>query len=81
MSATNKGIIGREFIQQSQNTVNDDRKRRVLLAKALIDNNNTNISCRAINSEIVYSDVAVFRIQSVVMIGIVPTLVYTVGKY
>ena len=56
-------------------------EKRVLLAKALIDNNNTNISCATYNSEIVYSDVAVLRIQSVVMIGIVPTLVYTVGKY
>ena len=42
--------------------------RRVLLAKALEDNNNTNISCRGIDSEIVYSDIAALRIQGEVML-------------
>ena len=35
----------------------------MLIVEALEDNNNTNISCRAIGSEIAYSDIAVLRIQ------------------
>ena len=42
--------------------------RRALLAKALQDNNNTNILCRAISSEIVYSNIAVLRIQGELML-------------
>ena len=37
--------------------------RRELSAKALEDNNNTNISCKAINSGNVFSDIAILRIQ------------------
>ena len=62
-TASDEDIISKGFNQQPQNTLSDGRKRRVLLAKALIDNNNTNISCRAINSSIEYSNIAVLRIQ------------------
>ena len=67
-SASDTDVINRGFTQQLQNTLSDDRKRRVVSAKALIDNNNTNIVCRAINSEIVYSDTAVLRIQGELML-------------
>ena len=40
----------------------------MLLAKALEDNNNTNISCVAIDMSIVYSDNAVLRIQGELML-------------
>ena len=62
-SASDTGVMNRGFFQQPQNTLSDGRKRRVLLAKASIDNNNTNIVCRAINSSIEYSKIAVLRIQ------------------
>ena len=62
-SASDTYIINKGFIQQPQKTLSDGKKRRVLLVEALIDNNNTNISCRAINSQIVTSDIAVLRIQ------------------
>ena len=62
-SASDTGVMNRGFFQQPQNTLSDGRKRRVLLAKALIDNNNTNIVCRAINSSIEYSKIAVLTIQ------------------
>ena len=67
-SASDTVIINKGFIQQPQNTLNDGRKRRVLSAEALEDNNNTNISCRAIDSEIVSSDIAVLRIQGELML-------------
>ena len=67
--ADNTDIINRGFMQQPQDTLSDGKMRRVLSAKALEDNNNTNISCRAINkSEIVYSDIAVLRIQGDLML-------------
>ena len=62
-STANTDIINKGFIQQPQNTLSDSRKRRVLLAKALIGNNNTNILCRAIDSELVNSHKAVLMIQ------------------
>ena len=68
MSAANEDIIDRGFIQRLQDTLSDGIKRRALLAKALKDNNNTNISCIAINSDIVYSDIAVLRIQGELML-------------
>ena len=40
----------------------------MLLAKALEDSNNTNISCRAIEPGIAYSDIAVLRIQGELML-------------
>ena len=58
----------RGFVEKSQDTLSDGRKRRVLSAKALENNNNTNISCRAINSETVTSDIAVLRIQGELML-------------
>ena len=62
-STANTEIINKGFIQQPQNTLSDGRKRRVLLAKALIGNNNSNILCRAIDSELVNSHKAVLMIQ------------------
>ena len=44
--------------------------RRVLLAKAFEDNNNTNISCRAYGSVNIDSDIAVLRIQGELMLKI-----------
>ena len=67
MSAANE-VYNRGFKQQPQNTLSNDRKRKVLLAKALKDNNNINISCTAINSENVYSNNAVLRIQGELML-------------
>ena len=69
-SASDANIINRGFLQQPQNTLSDDRKRRVLSAKALQNDNNTNISCRAIafNSEILYSNIALLRIQGQLML-------------
>ena len=40
----------------------------MLLAVAFEDNNNTNILCRAIEPGIVYSDIAVLRIQGKLML-------------
>ena len=40
----------------------------MLLAKAFEDNNNINISCRAYGSMIIDSDIAVLRIQGVLML-------------
>ena len=62
-SAANIDIINKGFIQQPQNILSDGRKRRVLSAKALQNNNNTNILCRAIGSELVNSHKAVLMIQ------------------
>ena len=64
MSATLLKVINKGFTQQpAEQHLNSSKVRRVLLAEALEDNNNTNISCRAINSGIVYSEVAVLMIQ------------------
>ena len=62
-SASDTVVINRGFIQQPQNTLSDGRKRRVLLSKALINNNNTSILCTAIDSELVNSQKAVLIIQ------------------
>ena len=67
-SAANRNIVNRGFIEQPQNTLSDGRKRRVLSVKALINNNNTNIVCRAIQSQILYSNIAVLRIQGELML-------------
>ena len=62
-------LINRGFIQQGVGDLGNDNWRRVLLTKASEDNNNTDISCRAINgSEIVYSGIAVLRIQGELML-------------
>ena len=67
-SVSYENMTKKGFTEQPQTTPSDGRKRRVLLAEALIDNNNTNISCKVINSEIVYSDTAVLRIQGELML-------------
>ena len=67
-SAANNDIVIKGFIQQPIDTLSNDTIRRVLIARALEDNNNTNISCRVINSEIVCSDIAVLRIQGELML-------------
>ena len=68
MSATFVNVINKGFTQQSTMSLSGGKLRRVLLAKALQDNNNTNISCKAVNSEIIYSDIAVLRIQGELML-------------
>ena len=70
-STSDADIINKGFIVQRQNTLSDGIKRRVLLANALFDNNNTNIVCKAINStsnNTAYSDIAVLRIQGELML-------------
>ena len=67
-SAANRNIVNRGFIEQPQYTLSDGRKRRVLSVKALINNNNTNIVCRAIQTQILYSNIAVLRIQGELII-------------
>ena len=62
-SAANTDVIRKGFTQQLQENLGGDKKRRMLLAKAFKDNNNTNISCRAIDLGIVYSNYAVLTIQ------------------
>ena len=68
MSATLANIINKGFSQQHGESLSNGTLRRVLLAKALQGNNNTNILCRAINSGIVHSEVAVLRIQGELML-------------
>ena len=68
MTAANIEIVNRGFNEQPQENLNGGIKRRILSAIAFADNNNTNISCRAINSEIVNSDIAVLRIQGEIML-------------
>ena len=68
MSATFANIINKGFTQQPAESLSNGKVRRALLAKALQDNNNTNISCTAINSAIVYSEIAVLRIQGELML-------------
>ena len=69
MSATFANVINKGFTQQPAETLSDGKVRRVLLAKALQDNNNTNISCRAIGSgTLLYSNIAVLRIQGELML-------------
>ena len=67
-SAANQEVINKGFTQQVQEPISDGTCRRVLLAEALIDNNNTNISCRASEPGIVDSDIAVLRIQGELML-------------
>ena len=68
VSAANVKVVNKGYTQQPQDPLSDGIKRRVLLAKALVDNNNTNISCKAINSENVFSDIAVLRTQGELML-------------
>ena len=50
ISAANVNINKRGFTQQAAYNLNDGKLRRVLIAEAFEDNNNTNISCRAYGS-------------------------------
>ena len=59
----------RGFSQEDVITLNGTKKRRVLIAEALKDNNNTNISCTAYGSPMNKdSDIAVLRIQGELML-------------
>ena len=63
------GNITKEFLQPPQTSLNEMKKRRVLIAKAFQNNNNTNISCRAYGSPVtVDSNIAVLRIQGKLML-------------
>ena len=46
-SADTVDVVKKGFIQQSVHALNGGKVRRILLAKALEDNNNTNIKCGA----------------------------------
>ena len=84
ISASDTVVINRGFLQQPQNALNDGRKRRVLLSKALIDNNNTNILCTAIDSELVNSHKAVLMIQGNLALDIISdviAIVHTIQVY
>ena len=61
-------VINRGFTQQGVKDLGNGKWRGVLLAIAFDDNNNTNISCRAIDSQTIYSDIAVLRIQGELML-------------
>ena len=62
-------IESKGFQEQSTETLNGYKWRRVLLPKALKDNNNTNISRRTYGSlENIHSDIAVLRIQGELML-------------
>ena len=61
-------VISQGFIPQGVEDLGNGTWRRVILAEAIEDNNSTNISCRANNSKIVYSDIAVLRIQGKLML-------------
>ena len=68
-SADTVDVLNKGFIQQSAHALDGGKVRRVLIAKALEDNNNTNISCRAYGSPVnVNSDIAVLRIQGELML-------------
>ena len=60
-------VVNRGFTQQVQVTLSYIRKRK-LLAKVIQDINNTNLLCKSINSLMVYSDIAVLRIQGEVIL-------------
>ena len=68
-SADTSDVVNKGFIQQSAHALNGDKVRRVLLAEALENNNNTNISCKAYGSPLnIYSNIAVLRIQGKLML-------------
>ena len=68
-SADTSDVVNKGFIQQSAHALNGGKVRRVLLAEALEDNNNTNISCKAYGSPLnIYSNIAVLRIQGELML-------------
>ena len=61
-------VINRGFTQQGVDDLGNDIWRRVLLARAFEDNNNTNISCRARNGNVNYSNIAVLKVQGELML-------------
>ena len=67
-TADDEDVRNKGFMQQPQDPLSNDTRRRVLIARALEDNNNTNISCRAAEPGIVDSDIAVLRIQGELML-------------
>ena len=68
-SADTANVVSKQFTQQSALTLNGGKLRRVLIAEALKDNNNTNISCKAYGSPMnIDSDIAVLRIQGKLML-------------
>ena len=69
-SAVNIDVVSKGFTQHPQQSLSGGKLRRMLTVKTLQYNNNTNISCRAINGKKVYSDIAVLRIQGEVIICI-----------
>ena len=68
-SADTVDVVNKGFTQQSAYTLNGGKLRRVLIAEALKDNNNTNISCKAYGSPMnLCSEFAVLRIQGELML-------------
>ena len=68
-SADTVDVVNKGFTQQSAYPINGGKLRRVLFAKGLKDNNNTNISCRAYGSPVnIKSNIAVLRIQGELML-------------
>ena len=74
-SASDTSVINKGFIQQFQNTLSGGRKRRRLLAMALKYNNNTIISCTAVNSKLVNSHKAVLIIQGNLSLDIISKVI------
>ena len=66
-SAANIVVVNRGFNQQLTDSLSGGKVRRLLLAKAFEDNNNTNISCRAYGS-MKDSNIAILRIQGELML-------------
>ena len=68
-SADTSDVVNKGFTQQSAYTLNGGKLRRVLIAEALEDNNNTDISCTAYGSPMnLCSNIAVLRIQGELML-------------
>ena len=68
-SADTSDVVNKGFTQQPAYLINGGKLRRMLLAKGLKDNNNTNISCIAYGSPVnINSDIAVLRIQGELML-------------
>ena len=67
ISISDVDVVNRGFTQQVQVTLSYIRKRK-LLAKVIQDINNTNLLCKSINSLMVYSGIAVLRIQGEVIL-------------
>ena len=68
LSIFTTAITNRGFTQKPQEILSSGINRRVLLAEAVEDNNNTNISCKAHNSINIDSNIAVLRIQGELML-------------